>query len=69
MTAPFVIQHADGRRYELDSVAVYKDQFMHQGFAIVDPQPRGRERPDLSEPKAAPKPEPKKADKGHVTSE
>ncbi len=51
----FLIRHADGRTYELDSADVYREQYMHQGFAIVDPQPRGRERPDLSEKKAAPK--------------
>jgi hypothetical protein len=53
---PFLIEHRDGRRYELagdaDGKDAYREYYMHQGFALVDPQPDGWERPDLSEPKA-----------------
>jgi hypothetical protein len=53
---PFLIEHRDGRRYELagdaDGKDAYRSHYMHQGFALVDPQPDGWERPDLSEPKA-----------------
>jgi hypothetical protein len=52
---PFLIRHADGREYELESAEAYKEHYMHQGFAIVDPQPEGYERPDLSEKKATAK--------------
>jgi len=52
---PFVIRHRDGREYELAGDAAgktaYRDQYMPQHFAIVDPQPTGYERPDLSEAK------------------
>lgn len=52
---PFLIRHADRREYELAGDAkgkkAYRETYMPQGFAIVDPQPTGYERPDLSEPK------------------
>lgn len=58
---PFLIRHADGRVFELagDAAgkAAYRETYMPQGFAVVDPQPVGYERPDLSQPK--PKAEPK----------
>lgn len=53
MTTPFLIRHRGGREYELSDPEVYREQYQHQGFALVDPQPRGRERPDLSEKKPA----------------
>lgn len=63
MTAPrpFLIRNREGVTFELAGdkagIAAYRDQYMHQGFAIVDPQPNGYERPDLSEgrPKGKPK--------------
>jgi hypothetical protein len=52
---PFLIRHADGREYELAGDAAgkrfYREHYQPQGFALVDPQPTGYERPDLSEPK------------------
>lgn len=54
---PFLIRHADGREYELSGDKAgkdrYRDEYQHQGFAVVDPQPHTHERPDLSEPKKA----------------
>ena len=55
MALPFLIRHADGREYELAGDAAgkrfYRETYQPQGFALVDPQPTGYERPDLSEPK------------------
>ena len=55
MSGPFLIRHRDGREYELagDAAgkAAYRETYMPQHFAIVDPQPTGYERPDLSEVK------------------
>lgn len=53
MSKPFLIRHADGREYELSDPVYYRDVYVPHGFALVDPQPNGYERPDLSEKKAA----------------
>lgn len=52
---PFLIRHADGRTFEIAGDAAgkkfYRETYQPQGFAVVDPQPVGYERPDFSEPK------------------
>lgn len=36
----FLIEHPDGRRYELDDLAVFEADYKPSGFRIADPQPR-----------------------------
>ena len=55
MANGFLIEHADGRRYELANdkagIALYRDTYMPAGFKIVKNPHPDFAVPDLSEPK------------------
>lgn len=36
----FLIEHPDGRRYELDNYAAFAATYEREGFVIANPQPR-----------------------------
>lgn len=38
---PFLIQHPDGREYELSSYAFFQEEYEPAGFTIVDPARNG----------------------------
>lgn len=42
----FLVRHRDGREYELEDAAYFREHYQPDGFAVADPQPSTHAVPD-----------------------
>lgn len=50
MNAPFLIDHPDGRVYEIADPAAFDDAYKAQGFRVMKRQPAGYIAPEKPKP-------------------